>query len=116
MIGGIGDVSKVQSEIDVEGADVWFGGVAKQQTRDGSSNHDDVIPEFSEDLHELDEDVPNGLKCLCVVVVPCRHHCGLNFWSRIAIAASSPRPLDSIRSRYSWTSLTTRSWPIVRAP
>ena len=62
------------------------------------TNDDEVVPDFSQHVHELDEDRlagGHGLGC----VVPAAHHFGLSLCSNKKVAASSPRALDPTRSR-----------------
>ena len=98
-VGGLRDVPEVEREIDIERPDVRFPGVRQQEDRDPAPNHDHLVSEVTEQLHELDEDRFRGPHTFRGVISAGRYHRGRSFCSRMNVATSSPRPLYPTRSR-----------------
>ena len=83
----------IQGEIYINATDVRRRSRRKNKLRDPAADHHDVIPVFTEQVHELQQNGPRRLNLIRGIVTKRHCHVGLMTSSMIAEAASSPRPL-----------------------
>src|SRR6516225_5568581 len=88
----------------------------QNELRNPSTDNHDVIAVFTQEAYELQQHGMCCLNLLCGIVAKRQRHIGLMTSSRIAAAASSPRPLVFVRSRYSWTGETMGARSISFSP
>ena len=92
-------MAMVQGQIHVDAADVLLGDLGKDQLRNPSSDDNDVVAIFTEQPNQLKKNGPGRIDKVAGIVAVGYRHRGLMTSSKIAAAASSPRPLVCLRSR-----------------
>lgn len=106
----------VQGQVYIDAADVEFGARWQDELRNSSADDYDVLAVFAQKLNQFQQDGPRRLDLVGRVVAEVQRHRGLMTSSSIADAASSPRPLVCVRSRYIWTGEATGAFSTSLAP
>ena len=96
---GILKVAVVECQIHVDAAHVlqWLSG--QNELRHSSTDDHKVIALLAQQANQFEQHRMGGLNEIARVVAKCYRHRGLMTSSRIADAASSPRPLICIKSK-----------------
>jgi hypothetical protein len=89
----------IQGEVHVDAADVQCWARRQDELRNPPADDHDVVTVFAQQVYEFQQNRPRRLNLIGGVIAKGQRHVGLITSSRIADAASSPRPLVCMRSR-----------------
>ena len=106
----------VQGQVYIDAADVKPGTRWQDELWNPSADDHDVIAVLTQQVDQFQQDGSRRLDLVGRVVAEVQRHETLMTSSRIADAASAPRPLAWVKSRYIWTGDTTGALSTSAAP